>query len=794
MFKNYFKIAFRNLKRHKAYTLTNVLGLTLGIGCAILIFFLVRYHLSFDTFHANKDRIYRITSESHQESISYNPGTPPPAGKAFRSDYTFAEKVARVATFKDQVISIPSTADNKKFQDRIAYAEPEFFEILDFPLVQGNKNTVLSEPNTAIITERIARKYFGTQEPVGQVFRVDNKTNFKVTGILKDIPTNTDRREEIYLSYANLKDHDPQRADDSRWGAIYTDLQCFVLLKPNVSPETVDKAFPDFSRKYYNEQEAKEYQFKLQPISDMHFNANLGGYVDKKNLWALSLLGIFLVITGCANFINLATAKALTRSKEIGVRKALGSFRSQIYWQFIAETTVIVLLSLILAFALIQIILPYLNDLLGVRLGISVFWDIYLLLFLSLVVVVVIFLSGSYPGLILSGFQPVLALKGKLSQKHTGGASLRKGLVITQFAISQLLIISTIVIVNQMHFSRKKDLGFQKDAIIMLSVPDKDKSKISTLNSQLAQVAGVEKTTFCSNAPASEKNFRTNIRLGSNPKDEDFEINFKVGDERYISTFGLKLVSGRNLYPPDSVYEFLVNETTVKRLGIASNEEIINKKAEINGLKGTIVGVVKDFHSNSFHAAIEPLCIVNENNWWYNNCAVKINPASLRSTLSAIERTWSSVYPNYVYKYDFLDEQVARFYELDYMILRIIQAFTVVAILISCLGLYGLASFMAAQKTKEIGVRKVLGASTESIVWLFGKEFGKLVLIALIVAVPLSWWIMSKWLDNFEYRINIGIGTFLLSTLLTVLVVVFTVGYRTVKAALLDPVKSLKSE
>jgi putative ABC transport system permease protein len=794
MFKNYFKIAFRNLGRNKAYTLTNVLGLTLGIGCAILIFFLVRYHLSFDTFHANKDRIYRITSEFHQESISYNPGTPPPLGKAFRSDYTFAEKVARVATFKDQVISIPSTTDNKKFQDQIAYAEPAFFEILDFPLVQGNKTLVLTEPNTAIITERIARKYFGTQEPVGQIFRVANKIDFKVTGILKDIPANTDRREEIYLSYTNLKDQDPQKGDDSRWNAVHTDLQCFILLKPNISAETVDKALPDLSRKYYNEQDAKESQFKLQPIADMHFNANLGGYVDKRNLWALALLGVFLVITACANFINLATAKALTRSREIGVRKALGSFRSQIFWQFIAETTVIVVLSLILAFALIQVILPALNDLLGVRLGISVFWDAYLFLFLSLITVAVIFLSGSYPGLILSGFQPVLALKGKLSQKHTGGASLRKGLVITQFAISQLLIISTIVIVNQMHFSRKKDLGFQKDAIIMLPVPDKEKSKISTLNTQLSQIAGVEKISFCSNAPAAEKNFRASIRLGSHEKDENFEINFKVGDERYISTFGLKLVSGRNLYPPDSIYEFLVNETTVKKLGMASNEEILNQKVTINGLSGTVVGVVKDFHNNSFHAAIEALCIVNENSWWYNNCAVKINPASLKPTLSAIESAWSTVYPSYVYKYDFLDEQVARFYELDYMILRLIQSFTVIAILISCLGLYGLASFMAAQKTKEIGVRKALGASTESIVWLFGKEFGKLVFIALIFAVPLSWWMMSRWLNNFQYRINIGISTFLLSTLLTVIIVVFTVGYRTVKAALLNPVKSLRSE
>lgn len=794
MFKNYFKVAFRNLKRNRIYTLTNIFGLTLGIGCAIIIFFFVKFHLSFDTFHSNKDRIYRITSESHQESISYNPGTPPPLGKAFRNDYTFAEKVARVATFKDQVISITTTANILKFQDPIAYAEPTFFEILDFPLVQGNKHSVLTEPNTAIITERIARKYFGTSEPIGQVFQIKNKINFKITGVLKDIPITTDRREEIYLSYANLKDQDPQKADDSRWGAIYTDLQCFLLLKPTISPETVNKSFLQFSRKYYNEQEAKEYQFRLQAISDIHFNARLGGYVNKKNLWALSLLGILLIITACANFINLATAKALTRAKEIGVRKALGSFSSQIFQQFIAETTVIVILSVILAFVIILMTLPSLNDLLGVQLGASTFRDVYLFVFLSLVTTVVIFLAGFYPGLILSGFQPVSALKGKLSQKHIGGISLRKGLVVGQFAISQLLIISTIVIIHQMHFSRKKDPGFQKEAIIMLPVPDKEKSKISTLYDQLSQIPGVEKITFCSNAPAAEKNFRTYIRFGSHPKDEDFEINFKVGDEQYLSTFGLTLLAGRNLRPHDSVYEFLVNETTVRKLGIPSNEEILNKRVMINDLSGTIVGVVKDFHNNSFHSVIDALCIVNENNWWYNNCAVKIKPSGIQPALSAIEKTWSTVYPNYVYKYDFLDEQVARFYALDYMILRLIKVFTLIAILISCLGLYGLASFMAAQKTKEIGVRKVLGASTQSILWLFGKEFGKLVIFALILAIPPSLWIMNKWLNNFEYRINIGIGTFVLSTLSTATLVALTAGYEATKAALRNPAKSLKSE
>lgn len=794
MLRNYFKIARRNVYRNKAYSLINVVGLALGIACAILTFTLVKYHLSFDTFHSEKDRIYRITTEFHQDGISREPNVPQPIGKAFRNDYTFAEKVAMVYSRLDVLVTIPSTEDNRKFEENIAFAEPEFFDILDFPLLQGDKNTIVTEPNTAVITKRIAEKFFGIKNPINQIIRIENKWDFRVTGVLSDLPINTDRRDEIYLSYINLKDHDSWLAGDN-WRGVAGRMHCFVLLKPDALPSNVDQAFAGLSKKYYNERDAKLYRFKLQHISDIHFNPDLEGYIAKKNLWALSLIGLFLIVTACVNFINMATAQALGRSKEIGVRKALGSQRGQLFWQFIAETALITMLALVVAFALVQLALPYLNQLLNMQLQINLFQDVYLLTFLPILVLIVIILSGSYPGLIIAGFQPVLALKGKLSQKHLGGFSLRRGLVVTQFAISQLLIIGTIVIANQMRYSRQADMGFAKDAIVMFPVPEKEKSKITTLNSEIARIAGVENVTFCSDAPASWGWASVTVRFDSRTENEAFDISVKAADEQYVSTFDLQVLAGRNLNHSDTVREFLLNETAVKKLSVRSPEDVIGKRMRIglNNSEGTIVGVVKDFHNRSFHESIDPLCITTSNQW-YSNCAIKINPANLTSALALIEVTWKKNFPNHIYEYDFLDDQIARFYELDNMILSLIQAFAGIAIIIGCLGLYGLVSFMAAQKTKEVGVRKVLGASVQNILWLFGKEFTRLLILAFVIAAPLAWWVMSNWLENFTYRIEIGAGIFVLAIAATCLVAMITVGYRSLKAAFANPVDSLRNE
>jgi putative ABC transport system permease protein len=798
MLKNYFKIAWRNLKRNKAFATINVIGLSLGIACCILIFTLVNYHLNFDDFHANKDRIYRIVTEWHEDEVGYSGAVPSPVGKAFRSDYTYAEKVARVIDYPQSLITFKEKDDLKKFEEEqgVVYTEPTFFDIFNFPLIKGNKQTALINPNSAVITHKLAIKYFGKDaEAVGKVIKVNNRTDFTITGILKDLPENTVRSHDIYLSYQNLKDQNPWIANDSSWGGVYSGSQCFVLLKEGTTPQQANTGLAQLVQKNFTGRAAKVWMFKLQPLDDIHFNPNYGGYANKSYLWGLFFIGLFLIITASVNFINLATAQALNRSKEVGIRKVLGSLPSQLFWQFIAETALITLFAVFVAVGFAYLSLPYINNLFETALSLHVFTNFPLLIFLVVTSLIVIFFSGSYPGLVMSRFKPALALKSKLSQKSVGGFSLRRVLVVTQFAISQMLIIGTIIIAMQMHFSKNAELGFNKDAVVMLPLGNDDKARMNTLRTRLSEVAGVEDISLCFRAPASSSNNSTGVTFDTRTEEEHWSINMKAADENYLKTFGLKLIAGRNLIAGDTAREFIVNETFVKKLGIQNPRDVIGKTLGINGntLRRPIVGVVKDFYNFSFHEEISPICMMTQVSD-YGSCAVKLNANNLKSSMVAFERIWNETYPEYFYSYEFVDDTVKEFYELDTIMLKLIQAFAGIAVIIGCLGLYGLVSFMAIRKTKEIGVRKVLGAGVLQLLWLFGKEFTRLLLVAFVVAAPIAWWAMHKYLEDFKYRINIGPGIFITAILFTFLLAAITVSYRSIRAALANPIKSLRTE
>lgn len=794
MIKNYLLIALRNLRRNRAYTLINVMGLALGITCGILIFTLVKYHLSFDNFHANSNRIYRIVTEQHRDNVSYTSSVPSPLGKAIRNDYTFCEKIARIATFNDALISIKTTTDTKRFKESegVAFTESEYFDIFNYPLLQGSKKTALTEPNTAIITEKIAKKYFGSQNALNQIFSLDNKIDFKVTGVLKDLPKNSDQKCEIYVSYNTLKQYNDWLASDDAWGGIQSAMQCFARLRPTISPAQVEKVLPAYVKKYRPTSKNVHY-YKFQPLADIHFNAQYGGVMEKRNLWVLSFIGLFLILTACVNFINLATAQALNRSKEVGVRKVLGGLRGQLFWQFLTETGLITALAVVFAIVLSWLLLPYVNDLFKSQMAINLLSDWQLSLFIPLLALVVTFFAGSYPGLILSGFQPVQALKSKLSQRNIGGFNTRRALIVTQFAISQVLIIGMIVIASQMQYAKQSDLGFNKDAVVMIPIAS-SKQDPKTVKTQLQQIAGVENVSLCYSAPSSSNNWNTSPKYDNRLEEEAFRISIKAGDEAFVKTFGLKIVAGRNLFPSDTVKEFLVNETLAKKLNLRSSEELLGKNLTINGnIKGEIVGVVKDFHDQSFHEDINAVCIPAWKDG-YNEYAIKINLSHVPATLAAIEKTWSQLYPDQIYSYQFLDEHIATFYETEDLMLKLIQAFSFIAIFIGCLGLYGLVSFMAAQKTKEIGIRKVLGGSVIHILWIFGKEFSRLILLAFLIAAPVAWWLMNTWLQDFKFRIEISAWIFVLAILVTFVIASLTVGYQSAKAALMNPVKSLRTE
>jgi predicted permease len=796
MFKNFFIIAWRNLWKNKAYAGINILGLSLGIGCSILIFTLGSYHLSFDNFHPGKDRIYRVVVEFHDNGEDYSQGVPSPLGKAFRHDFDYAEKVARVINYSDNLVSFKRGSELKKFQEQhgVTYAEPAYFDIFHFPLLLGNPATALQLPGQALITEKLAKKYFGdASAAIGQTLRIDNMTNFSIVGILKDIPVNTDRKQEIYLSYDDIRDRSKRLASDSSWGSIYSGCMCFMRLKPSVTAAQANEGLRKIGVTYQEGRDAKTTIFRLQPLSDVHFNADFDGSADKKYLWALFFIGLFIVVTACVNFINLATAQALNRSTEIGIRKVLGGLRKQLFWQFIMETTFIDFLAVIVGYLMAVGALPYINTLFKSEIRFHLFSDPAVTLFLLGLMVVVVFLAGSYPGLVLSRFKPVAALKSKLSQKEVGGFSLRRILVVVQFTISQMLIIGTIVIAGQLHYAQTSDLGFDKDATVLLHLPTSDPTKLNTMRARIGAVAGIRDISFCAQPPASESNGSTNFRFGNRAEDEHFEVTKKCADDRYLHAFGLKLAAGRNFFPADSVREFLVNETMVRKLDLGSDAAIIGQKIKINGFSGPVVGVVKDFYNRSLHNDINPIAIYPLVSA-YQTCAVKIDPAHVHDDLAAFEKIWNDTYPDYLYAYRFMDDSVAEFYESDASLLKLIELFALIAVFIGCLGLYGLTSFMAVRKTKEIGVRKVLGASIPSILWLFGREFSRLVLIAFVVAAPTAWWIMHQYLQDFKYRIAIGPAIFGLSITATFVVVVLTVGYQSMRSALANPVKSLRTE
>ncbi|MEO8173731.1 MAG: ABC transporter permease, partial [Sediminibacterium sp.] len=762
----------------------------------ILIFTLVKYHLSFDNFHKNPDRIYRFVTEQHRDEISYAASVPPPFGKAFRNDYTFAEQVARAVISHNALISIKQGEEVKKFKEEegAAFTEPELFDIFNFPLLQGAKKTVLTEPNTAIITEHLAKKYFGNENPVNKTFRYDNRIDFKITGVLKNIPSNTDLKPEIYLSWATLKSSNEWYASDDAWGGISTELQCFTRLRPNVTAAQIEKLLPAYVTKY-RPKSKNVHHYKLQPFAQVHFDGRYGGVMEKRNLWILLFIGLFLVITACVNFINLATAQALKRAKEVGIRKVLGSLRGQLFWQFIAETALITIIAAFVAIGLSYLALPFVNEWFKTEMAIQFLSGSLLIIFIPLLVLLVTFLAGSYPGLILSGFRPVSALKGKLSQQHIGGFNTRRTLIVTQFTISMILIIGMMVIFQQMRYAKTSDLGFNKDAVVMIPMGfDSASNAQKTLRNELAAIPGVQSVSQCYAAPSSDEAWNTSIRFDTRTDEESFRSSIKAADEQYIKTFDLQLVAGRNIFASDTVREFLINETLIRKLGLKSPQEALGKKVYFNGhMSATIVGVVKDFHDGSFHSDINAVCITSfaDN---YSSYAVRINMNKMKSILPALEKKWGSIHPDKIYEYQFLDESIAKFYETEETMLKLISVFSFIAIFIGCLGLYGLVSFMAAQKTKEIGIRKVLGSSVTGILWIFGKEFGRLILIAFLVAAPIAWWLMNNWLQDFKYRIHIGVWMFLMAIGITLLIAAITVVHQSIKSAVANPVKSLRTE
>lgn len=811
MIKNYFLIGWRNITRHKVYSALNVMGLAVGIAACLMLFTIVKYELSYDTLQPHYNQIYHIASErKSSEGRSYGEGVPFPAYDALQERFPQTKIGAAYANYNSQVTVLnaanPNAASDKKFLEETGcfFSDPNFFSVFKYKWLHGAP-AVLSNPDVAVLTRKMAEKYFGTWEAaIGGLLKLDNTATVQVAGILEDIPENTDFPLAIVTSYETMKKFPKTYNYTTDYGNVTSNFQAFMLVPKNVSTKAINNQLIAFSNEHYNKDTKANdnvYNF-LQPLKEVHFDKRIGTFgnhiTSKTTLWTLSLIGVFIIFMACINFINLSTAQSVIRSKEVGIRKVLGSNKYQLFLQMMTETAIIVCAAVLIAVGIAFVCLPYLKHIASIRESLTLL-NSSTGIFLIAVAIVVTVLAGTYPSLILARFNPASTIKNRMASATVGGISLRRGLVVTQFAISQVLIIGTITAVSQMNYMQKVDLGYNKNALLVLNsnVDSTVNLRQPAFKQKLLSINGVQAVSFSSDIPSSETNNSGNFSYDHRP-DEKFDLFRKFGDEDFFKTYGLKIIAGRQYGKSDTAKEAVVNETLVKKLGIKDPNDVLGHEIQIGRVGDrkvwcTIVGVVKDFKTNSLREDIKPTIIAERNKRYYYT-GIKVNTTNLVRTTGEIEKVWNEFFPEFVYTPAFLDEKIKEFYKQEEQLALLYKIFAAIALFISCLGLYGLVSFMAVQRTKEVGIRKVLGATVANIVYLFSKEFTILIIVAFVVAVPVSYYMMNDWLNNFAFRIQMSIWIFALAILASVIIAWITVGYRSIKTAFTNPVKSLKTE
>jgi putative ABC transport system permease protein len=802
MIRNYFKIAWRNLRKHRFYTLINIFGLSLGISCCIILFQFITYHLSFDTYHHDAKQVYKIVTNLHlpDGSIENEQGSPLVLGKVLKNDIPQIKDQTALLRIHDATITITQKGETN-FQlfaehENIALTDNHFFNLFDYEWEQGSKSNVLTDPNTVVLSHNLAQKYFGSQDVIGKTIKVDSKNTFKIVGIVKDHPANTDLKTDIFLSLSSLKLMYPEWEQQMQtdWGFINSTTATFVLLPEGISASKINADLTATVKRYTGDR-ASVFEFKLQPLQEVHFDGRYSGVIQKSLLVTLSIIGLLLIVIACVNFVNMATAQSFKRAKEIGTRKVLGSTPSAIFIQFIAETSLIVLFAGLLAVLSVWLFLPVLNSWLQTALTFNFVHDCALFAFIALSMVIITMAAGFYPALILSRFKPVNALKNQMGNQWQSAGLSRKSLIVIQNIIAQILIIGTIIITMQVRYLKTTNLGYNKTGVIMLPLPDFDKGKTDFLRNQLLAQPGINSVSFCYRAPSSTSDKGGSIKYDSREW-EKFVGRTIMGDAGYAKTFGLNIIAGRNIAESDTAMEYLVNEKLAQRLGVKNPQDIIGHKftaGDLSDNPGTIVGVVKDFHAKSLYTAIEPEYISTFRKA-YQYAGVRIDMKNQSVALAQMQKIWQSVFPENVFEYRFLDEQIADFYQKEDLLNKLIKSSTIIAIFISCLGLLGLISLLTLQRTKEIGIRKVLGASVTHITALLSADFLKLIIIAVIIASPVAWFIMSKYLQDFAYRIDIQWWVFALAAIIAILIAFVTVSFQSIKAAMANPINSLRNE
>jgi len=799
MFKNYSKVAFRNLTRQKAFSFINILGLAIGLTVSFLILIYVLDELSYDRYHEQADRIYRIADKGQVGGQLLNIAvTPAPWAFALKNDYPEIEHVTRIKPPDSRWLI---GYGEKKFYERgFFFADSTVFDIFSFSLLRGNSRTALKEPYSLVITESMALKYFGDDDPIGKVLKGDNRYDFKVTGVMQDIPHNTHFRCDFMASMITLeKNPDIYRDIAEEW--VDHDFYTYLLLREGVSPSELEAKFPDFVEKYLGEI-ISSFGIKLnpylQPVTSIHLHSSLTGEIEPTSdivyVYVFSAIAFFILLIACINFMNLSTARSTNRVLEISMRKVVGANRNQLVGQFLGESVLFSFSAFLFALLIIYLFLPLFNGLTGKEFTFSIVKNIHMLSGLLGITLLSGLFAGSYPAFLLSGCRPVTVLKGKTG---TGGKSavLRKILVLVQFSISTVLLIGTGVVFYQMDYVRTKKLGFNKEHIVVISLSDDViRRNYDSFRNKLLQNPNIIDAAGSSVVPGIQPSVQIALPEGYN-QNETFAVQSIYVDYNFVNTIGINVLEGRNFskdFSTDKEEAFLINETAVRQFGW---ESAVGKELEIVGnKKGKVIGLMEDFHINSIHQKIEPAVLFIHDSDSFDKLSVRIRPENIPATLEYIEKAWNEFYPDYIFEYSFLDEDFDKLYKADRTLGKIFGYFSSLAIFVACLGLFGLASFTAERKTKEIGIRKTLGASIPNIIYHLAQEFLKVILLSTIIAWPVAYIVMDRWLQSFAYRVDIGVWIFSLSSIIALMIAFLTVIYQSVKAALLNPVDSIKYE
>ncbi len=795
MIHHYFKIAIRNLQKHKVFSIINIAGLTIGLSCCLLMAIYVQNEVSYDDFQHKGNRIVRLIMD-----YSFDGDAPQRIAvtstkvfPSFKRNFPEVESGVRMIK-RDRFI----TSRNEMIAEPVMYADSTFFDLFSFKLLEGNAKDVLSGLNKIVLTKSTAKKYFGNTDPVGKTLQVGiNKDVYYVTGVIEDCPSNSQIKYSCLASFSTLG----ETQEESYWGANYI---TYLLLKNESDIPKLQAKIPGFMKKEMKLTGNNYLTYNLEPLPTIHLHSPYSGFEPNNSItyiYIISAVALLMLLIACFTYINLSTARSIERAKEVGIRKVAGALNGQVFGQFIGESVILSCISLFLSIALTILLLPAFSKLAERNFTAAAVFSPVTLWFSLLVLISISLLAGSYPAVVLSRYQPVKVLKGSF-KNTSSGLWLRKSLIVFQFVISAFLIVSAFIITNQLHFIQNTKLGFNKDHILVLPMDDKIYAKLNTIKTELKSNPDIISLASTVNDPTNIYGgyFMSNDVMGA---DNGIRMNATPVDEDYIKTAGLTLIAGSDFTLQDikdaghtndseNIYHYILNETAAKNLGWTP-PQAIGKKVYLGTQRpGFVKGIVKDFHSVSMHEAINPVALFNEN--WGSKLLVKASGKNMPQTIAFLQKEWKTLVPHRPFDYHFLDEDYNALYSADMRLGNVMNIFTAIAVVLACIGLFGLSAYSIQQRTKEIGIRKVLGADVSTIVILLSKEFIQLVILSLFIAFPLAWWVMKKWLQDFAYRIDLSWWLFAVAGISALLIAFLTVSIRSVATAISNPVKSLRSE